>query len=504
MGRRRGELDQRFGDWKVTGTLGAGGMGVVYNAVREDGQRAALKVVNPGLASDPQFRVRFRREIEVSRRVSGTRTAAVIDADPNSEPPWLATEYVDGPNLEEAVSRTGPLKSDSLVALAISLLQALVEIHSVGVVHRDLKPSNVILTAATPKVIDFGIALDDGATSLTATGAFIGSPGWMSPEQIRGEQVTSASDVFSWAALMVYAATGRPPFGEGRPETVAYRVVHAEPDLTGVPQPIIAAIEQGLRREPAMRPTPRALISQLAYGKNPSARVAQGWATVPATLLVPPDRTSLGNPNASAARPQYRRSWLWATAVALVVAVAVGVGAIGLARRGETPTTSLAGTGALETATTTSPEPDSPSSIATSSTSPSTAAAPSTTTLPLTEPLFEGRLTATTREALTLLDFAESHKLQTIRIDAALDGLAAEDLYRLDDNTHALYVPGTCEQFCEGDAYELLIRDLDTVPDAAVFYDSGAIEINGRFVVSDVQFQNGGIFSISLRAVGVA
>lgn len=318
-----------YGRWQPLRQIGAGGMGIVYEAVDTTGRRAALKVISPAYAADPTFRARFKREIEISQKVAGVRTGSVLDADPNGDPPWLASEYIDGPTLGEAIDSSGPLKGDALRAFAVTTAQALAEIHEVGVIHRDLKPTNVILTASTPKVIDFGIAAAAEATSLTGTGMSLGSAGWMSPEQVRGETITTASDVFAWAATVAYAATGRPPFGTGRPEALAYRVVHRSADLDGVPDDLIGPVSRALDPSPDNRPAVSALIAELSGGVDATA-VVDGWASVPQTALAP---SPVGSGTAvSAAFPPVPasvsdgaqavgrlRRWGWATAVAIVL-----------------------------------------------------------------------------------------------------------------------------------------------------------------------------------------
>ena len=207
-----------IGGYRLVGVIGAGGMGRVFLAVGPDGRLAAVKQVLSGLVEDPGFRVRFVREVEASRRVSGAYTAAVMNADPSAASPWLASVYVPGPSLQEVVERSGPLPEQSLRRLAVGLVVALVEIHRVGLVHRDFKPGNVLLTDDGPRVIDFGIALiAQDAERLTTTGAVIGTPSYLSPEQIEGWPATPASDIFSLGAILTYAATGAAPWGHGAP-----------------------------------------------------------------------------------------------------------------------------------------------------------------------------------------------------------------------------------------------------------------------------------------------
>ncbi|MEW1929675.1 protein kinase [Streptomyces sp. NPDC088360] len=251
---------RRIGPYPLIGRLGAGGMGRVYLARSEGGRTVAVKVVHEEHTSNKEFRARFRREIEAARRVGGHFTAPVLDADPDAARPWVATGYVPGPSLEQALLTYGPLPASSVYALADGLLRALKGIHGSGIVHRDLKPSNVLLTVAGPKVIDFGIAraLQVSVESLlTSTGMVIGSPGFMAPEQILGEETGTPADVFALGCVLMYAATGQLPFGHGasNQHAVMYRIVEAAPDLTLVKdEPLRAFIARCLTKSPAERP----------------------------------------------------------------------------------------------------------------------------------------------------------------------------------------------------------------------------------------------------------
>jgi hypothetical protein len=217
-------------------------------------------MVRPELGDDPDFRVRFRQEIEAARRVHGLFTAQVLDADPAGSPPWLVTAYVPGPSLAQAVADHGPLPPESVFLLVAGVAEALGVIHQAGVIHRDLKPSNVLLAGDGPRVIDFGIARAAEATSLTRTGMRVGSPGYMAPEQVRGGEVTPAADIFALGGLAAFAATGRPPFGLGSEEPVLYRVLHEEPDLSGCPEGLRSLLAECLAKDPSVRPSPTALI----------------------------------------------------------------------------------------------------------------------------------------------------------------------------------------------------------------------------------------------------
>jgi serine/threonine protein kinase len=241
--------------YQLRGRLGTGGMGVVYLAVTAHGQPVALRVVRPGLGDDPAFRERFRQEVDAARRVGGLYTAQVLDADPEASPPWLATAYVPGPSLQEAVDASGPLPVPTALPLVIEVAEALKAIHAAGVVHRDLKPSNVLLASGGPRVIDFGIA-GAGAAEATKTGARPGSPQCMAPEQANGGAVTPAADVWALGALACFAVTGRGPFSEnGGEAAVWHRVIHGEPDLGGCPAELTGVIWACLTKDPSARPS---------------------------------------------------------------------------------------------------------------------------------------------------------------------------------------------------------------------------------------------------------
>ncbi|MCX3062200.1 protein kinase domain-containing protein [Streptomyces beihaiensis] len=263
-----------IGPYQLLGRLGAGGMGRVYLARSESGRTVAVKVVHEEHVSDAQFRARFRREITAARRVGERYTAPVLDADPDAEPPWIATGYVPGLSLEQVVRQHGPLPNDAVYGLADGLLRALKDIHDAGIVHRDLKPSNVMLTVDGTRIIDFGIAraLETSVESLlTSTGMVIGSPGFMSPEQIRGERAEASSDVFTVGCVLMYAATGRLPFGHGasNPHAVMYQVTQGEPNLESLEDAgLRALVARCLAKEPEQRPT----VTDLLGDGGPDSR----------------------------------------------------------------------------------------------------------------------------------------------------------------------------------------------------------------------------------------
>jgi eukaryotic-like serine/threonine-protein kinase len=272
----------QIGPYRLVGRLGAGGMGKVYLGRSAGGRLVAVKVIREELAGDADFRARFRREVVGARRVSGLFTAPVVDADPDGPVPWLATAYVAGPSLYDAVSGRGPLPEESVRALAAALAEGLGAIHAVGVIHRDLKPSNVLLAADGPRIIDFGIARAAEATTLTHTGLVMGSPGFMSPEQAEGREVGPPSDVFSLGAVLTYAATGDGPFGSGSTAALIYRIVFAAPDLAKVPGQIRDMVEQCLAKDAEQRPTPADLLAELG-----GADLTPDWLPAPITRGFP-------------------------------------------------------------------------------------------------------------------------------------------------------------------------------------------------------------------------
>ncbi|WP_190127464.1 protein kinase domain-containing protein [Streptomyces mashuensis] len=260
------------GPYVLVARLGGGGMGKVYLGRSPGGLTVAVKVVRAGLAEDERFRRRFALEVEAARRVGGFYTAQVVDADTEADPPWLVTSYIPGLSLKEAVEQRGPLPLETVAALGAGLAEGLAAIHVRNLVHRDLKPGNVILAEDGPRVIDFGIARAlDSTSQLTHTGGVIGTPAFMSPEQIQGREATPAGDVFCLGSVLAYAATGRPPFGEGPSEAVVYRVVHGEPDLTTLPRGLLPLVRACLAKDPAARPGVTAILDHCAGPRGTSA-----------------------------------------------------------------------------------------------------------------------------------------------------------------------------------------------------------------------------------------
>ncbi|MGW4686289.1 serine/threonine-protein kinase [Streptomyces sp. NPDC004244] len=350
----QGDDPQVVAGYRLAARLGAGGMGRVYLSHTRGGRPVALKVVRPELAGDTAFVRRFRQEVEAARRVRGAYTAELIDADADGTPPWLATLYVPGPSLAEAVARRGPLPVPAVLWLVAGVAEALQAIHDAGIVHRDMKPSNVLLAADGPRVIDFGISLASGTTRHTTTGAAIGTPTYMAPEQASGDEVTAATDVFALGQTAAFAALGRPLFGDGPSVSVLYRIVHEAPDLKEVPEALRPLLTRCLATDPADRATPAEIVDwcrkRLGADADAAADVDGGggpavWrevmgpeVEVPAPVPDPtPVRTRAGSPwappevTATPGGPEEgkarRRRRALIAAVAVGCAVALGAGA---------------------------------------------------------------------------------------------------------------------------------------------------------------------------------
>lgn len=267
------------GDYRVGRLLGAGAGGRVHEAVDARGRRVALKLVRTEHAADPGFRARFRREVEAARRMPSRYTAQVVDADPDGDPPWVATTLLAGPTLERRVRDGGPLRGRELARLATGLLRALAAMHRAGLAHRDLKPANVVLTPRGPMVVDFGIAHASGDTRMTRTGATLGTPAYMAPEQADGSaEPGPAADVHAFGAVLVLAATGAPPYAGDTVPAVLYRLLHEAPELGTTPEPWRAMAAECLRRAPGTRPSAAELLGRVR--RRGGTRVAVAAALV--------------------------------------------------------------------------------------------------------------------------------------------------------------------------------------------------------------------------------
>lgn len=301
-----------IGEYRTLVRLGAGGMGVVYLARSAGGALAAVKVIRAEHAADPGFRARFRREAEAAARITGPWVVPVTGADTEAREPWLATAFVPGPSLGEAVQDRGPLPVATVQALGARLAGALAAVHEAGLLHRDVKPGNVLLALDGPRLIDFGIARHEGATALTATGSVIGTPGYLAPEQASAGPVGPACDVFSLGCVLVYAATGQRPFGHGEAAGVLFRTVHGEADLAGLPSALLPVVTACLAKDPADRPT--VAEAERLLGGDGTAWEVPGLAAVAAeraaAALALPDPEPLPlarEPAPDPARPTRRR-----------------------------------------------------------------------------------------------------------------------------------------------------------------------------------------------------
>ncbi|WP_242901367.1 protein kinase domain-containing protein [Actinomadura terrae] len=263
------ELPGRIGPYRVVDRLGEGGMGTVYVGLDDDGRKVAIKVIRREYAADRQYRARFEAEVAAAQRVRPFCTAPVLDADPGAEPPYLVTEFVNGPSLDAAVAKDGPLRGADLEAVAVGIATALTAIHDAGVVHRDLKPSNVLLSTFGPRVIDFGIARSMDGTRLTVTGGIVGTPAFMAPEQLNGLGATPASDVFAWGATVAFAARGGPCFGGDSIPAIIHRIVSGEPDLGGLSGTLLEAVRGALAKDAAGRPSAQELLDRLISSGAP-------------------------------------------------------------------------------------------------------------------------------------------------------------------------------------------------------------------------------------------
>jgi predicted Ser/Thr protein kinase len=359
-------------------------MGVVYLGTRRK-RFAAIKVLRADLAHDPDYRERFRREAESAARISSVNTARVLEIH-DTDPMYLATEYVAGPTLGEALAAGGPLRGPALRDFARGVAHAIAAIHAAGVTHRDLTPANVILDERRPVVIDFGIARAEDNRTMTSTGWAMGTPGWMAPEQARGERAGPPADVFAWGLLVAFAGTGRPPFGTGRPDAVVYRIVHETPDVGGIDHELVPIVLAALEKDPQRRPRPEPVLHELlaldgialsgSPSQAPAPATADGEAAAVAQTMVAPAHVvptapppvgpppvvpdppvAPGPPGGHRSTP--RRALALVGVLALLVTAAAG--GIWLARLGDDspaaadPELPTAPTGAVETTPSTAP-----------------------------------------------------------------------------------------------------------------------------------------------------
>ncbi|MFB9553547.1 bifunctional serine/threonine-protein kinase/ABC transporter substrate-binding protein [Streptomyces roseoviridis] len=330
--------------YRLLGRLGAGGMGVVYLGRTDSGELAAVKVTHADQADQADFRARFRREVEAARRVTSPWAVPVTGADPDAPEPWMATAFVPGPSLAEAVNAHGPLPERSVRVLGGAIARALAAVHAAGLVHRDVKPGNVLLAVDGPRLIDFGIARVTDETALTSTDMVVGTPGFLAPEQAeaRAADIGPAADVFALGCLLAFAATGRPPFGTGTVHALLYRTVHDEPDLAGVPEALLDLVRQCLAKDPADRPSAEAVADRLTEDTPGSAAdwlpapVVRTIAERSARMLALPaiDPTAPGTASEAPPHPGRRRLLLLGAGAA-VLAAGGGVAAWAGMRNGD-------------------------------------------------------------------------------------------------------------------------------------------------------------------------
>ncbi|MBE2999285.1 serine/threonine protein kinase [Nocardiopsis sp. HNM0947] len=329
---------EQIGPYRIVGRIGAGGMGVVHAGLDAQEGCAAVKTVHPHIAADPDFRARFAREVDLVARVDAACTPGFLGADVEAEAPWLATEYVPGLTLGQYVRGNGPLTGGRLTAFAAGSAEALTAIHAAGVVHRDLKPGNVILSPGGPKVLDFGIARAVDATALTATGGLFGTPGWIAPEQYAGEDATDRSDLFAWAGLVLFAATGSEPFGRGAVDEVARRTRTEEPDTGDLPVELAEIVDRAFAKNPADRPTAEEALATL-MGEWSATQVEPPAETEPTRVvpvLLEREWRGISAPDPVPTGRRYGRArWFAAAAGALVLVVLVSA-VLGL-RGGDSP-----------------------------------------------------------------------------------------------------------------------------------------------------------------------
>ncbi|OPG14579.1 serine/threonine-protein kinase [Microbispora sp. GKU 823] len=337
---------EQLGPYRLVSALGSGGFGEVHLALDPDGRTVAVKVLHPHVASDGFAIARLAREVETMRRVRGAHVAEVLDVSLSGERPYIVTRYVQGRPLSTVVAKDGPVAGADLLRLALGLAEALESVHAAGVVHRDLKPANVIVSEREPYVIDFGIACALESASVTASGAVVGTPGYLAPEVLEGREAGPEADVFAWGATLAFASSGRQPYGTGPAAAIAYRVVHREPDLSGVPSWLVPIVERCLSADPADRPATAelaGLLKEAAPVLDGIEPARPGLSEAPTQQWRPGDRrqsrpsrgTRRGevDDTRAAHREKLHRRW--------VIGSAVVVGLFAAAARADLPEVSL-------------------------------------------------------------------------------------------------------------------------------------------------------------------
>ncbi|MER5436183.1 protein kinase [Streptomyces sp. NPDC002588] len=304
----RPEDPEQLGPYRLVARLGAGGMGRVYLATSSAGRTVAVKVIRPEMAEDKNFRIRFRREVAAAAAVGGVYTAPVLDAAPDAETPWLATAYIPGPTLAEAIALHGPLPVDTVLALGAGIAEALTAVHAEGLVHRDLKPSNVLLAADGPRVIDFGIVRARDGYELTGAGGLFGSLEYMCPEQATGDPMGPEGDVFCLGSVLAFAASGQAPFSGAAAASLLYQVVHGSPDLSRVPEPLDKIISLCLAKDPVLRIDPDRLSAACAPGGAEQV-LTEGWLPPRVAALIAEHRAAATDLDLLARTPGPARPW---------------------------------------------------------------------------------------------------------------------------------------------------------------------------------------------------
>ncbi len=346
---------RQVGAYRLLGRLGEGGQGVVFLAVGPTGSQAAVKLLPP--TTDPQVRSRFLKEVAAAQRVARFCTAQVLDAGIFERRPFIVSEYVSGPSLVEIVEQLGPRDGAALERIAVATLTALGAVHAAGMVHRDFKPGNVLLGPDGPVLIDFGLAAVPGMTTMGPSGQVaMGTPAFMAPEQLAGERVTAAADMWSWAVTMAFAGTGELPFKGESLTATAFAILHSEPKVGRLPEPLGSLVHRCLNKDPAVRPSARGVLAELVAAGARLIGPMPPMASAPGTdeETSSSQRTSaapqgnghglIGGRPASRPRPARRRSRrarrrrrAGVVLAAIVLVAGAGVLAINLPRRGALP-----------------------------------------------------------------------------------------------------------------------------------------------------------------------
>ena len=268
------------GSYRLLGRIGSGATGIVYKAESSSGLIVAIKIIRPEIADAPNVRERLRREASALKLVAGARTVGMTEIDADSPAPFLVMEFIDGQDLSKQVAESGPLRGAMLSVVFLALVEALQDIHAAGIIHRDLKPSNIIIGPDGIRVVDFGISALQEVAGLTSTGMMVGTAAWMSPEQVEGRPVDSASDVFNLGLVMAFLCRGKHAFGEGRPDALMYRIVHSEPDLAMVPPSLLPIIKRCLTKDAGSRPTLTEITAALQHSSGSGEPVSASGTIV--------------------------------------------------------------------------------------------------------------------------------------------------------------------------------------------------------------------------------